>query len=445
MGSNQSNLSLEVVNKTLNKDVTNIITDNTTNAKNILTLDNTVTIQNSGTYNCPQGGTITQKNAGTMKVVTKVSNQATDNLKSFLTTSITTKAGISNKLIQGFLSGIGQVNNNNLDMSIRSQIKNIIEKNITTNNLNNILNQLSALNKSTIQNTGYIAGVGCDILQENTASLQAENIISSLYNSIISDSTLNQITTDATVSNSVTQKGLDDLISSLTGPLAIIVIGVLIALAVTGKEGIKSVTDWRFIAAAGGVSTVILGGLYAAKAGPFKPSPPATPQSYWACGTDSSGINSDPPRCVQLTDKQKTDYDNSFKPYWNSEADCNDAISKGNACKTYYRCEMDSKNNYYDGNIIKCNDIVESPPKGETIGTVCPYKTSDEALKECGTFTYRCDQITDDSGNEKPKCTRINSSDALPIDHIYNGISDSQAKESCNSACTALASSTNNQ
>jgi len=236
MGANNTSMRMIINNRDLNENITNIMTVTENDVQNVLTMSNTIniTVGPNGELNCDSLN-FTQTNTGEMKVATQINNQTATAIKNLLNNDVKTSAGMTNQLIQGFLAGIGQANNTDLEMDLTTSITNIIENNVTTSNINRILNEVKAINDTTLVINGKITSkTMCDIIQNNIVSLQSSTILTNIVSAVVDNATFNKIVTDATMANSITQKGLDDLISALLNPMAIIIIGIAIAIAMGG-------------------------------------------------------------------------------------------------------------------------------------------------------------------------------------------------------------------
>jgi len=193
-----------------------------------------------------------------------------------------------------------------------------------------------------------------------------------------------------------------------------------------GKDTVKAVTDWKFLAITGGISVTGIIGMYIMRIGFFKPKPPTPPPEFWACEKDKDGFNTG--YCVQLdAAKAKTAIAN-FERVFPSQALCDAEVKNGTGCKKYYRCERDSSG-FNDGKIAQCHSYTD-----HDTGLLCPYNDPREAVT-CGKFTYRCDHSMDPKGKDVATCTRINADDAAVGDVVYFGPTDQAARDSCSAQC----------
>ncbi len=427
MGNNQTVASTLISNEILNQNITNIIGNNKTNVNNVIEMSNTIRIENHGRITCKNFQT-EQSNDANLNCAVSVTNEAVIDLKKELSTDVTNQARATNKLIQGFLAGIGQVNNTDMKMTLETIIHNVINTNVTINNINSILNSAKATNEYTLVNYGDITSDQCSIIQKNAVFLQSSTIIKNLVDTALSDNILTKVMNDAVQSNETQQKGLDDLISALTAPLAIIALGLIILVALTGREGVKDLTNWKLWSVVGIFGGVFLYIMYKNKVWVFKP------KQYFACATDKKGFNTG--YCKEITESESQEYINNNKQVFDSNESCTAAAGRGEACQKYYRCGLDPSG-YYDGRVVECRGWTDDETDAKA-GIICPYNNIFDT-KNCSTFVYRCDQTEDDKGKTSASCTRINSGDVLPHDIVFRSESSKDAAlASCEAVCKPL-------
>ncbi len=417
MGSNNSTLNQLIENDVTTSVITNVITNNETNSTNIISLSNKFDIEvgKGGTLDC---GTInlTQLNQADIKIATQVNSQTTSNLQNKLINDLKNSASQTNKLVQGFLAGIGQFNNTDLNQKIVNRVTSLIQNNITTNNINKILSAVNISNTGNIRidDGGTIKGEQCNFLQSNMANFASSLIVSNLANAIANDDVLNKIVNTASQDNSIEQKGLDSLISAFLLPLIVIVIG----LSYIGGKAVNS-RALSIIIVIAAIACVIILLLKHFKVGVFKPAPPPPPE-YWVCEKTSDGFNTG--HCVSL-DKEP---DGS---YFSSKDLCESNIANGTACQTFWGCSI--TNGVNDGNIKQCKDAIESAADGSSI--YCPYSDSKSAAAACHNFFYECDSGTDG----KNVCNRINiPSSTYEATTYQSTVSADDALSKCKTQCS---------
>jgi len=415
MGSNNSSLNQLIENDVTTSVITNIITNNETNSTNIITLSNKfdIIIGKGGTLDC-DNISLQQLNQGTIKIATQVNSQTASNLQNHLINDLKNSSSQTNKLVQGFLAGIGQFNNNNLNQSIVNRISNLIQNNVTTNNINKILSAVNIQNTGSIviDDGGTIKGKQCDFLQTNIADFSSSLIVSNLANAIATDQVLNKLVNTASQDNSVEQKGLDSLLSALLLPLIII----MVCLSYVGGKAVNS-KPLGYILLLVVVVLLIVGLLKYFKVGVFKDKPPLPPQ-YWTCQTDSNGFNTG--KCVQV------DHDPGSGSVFSSQDLCESNVANGTACSTFWGCTL-GHDGFNTGAVQQCKDVVTSD------NLYCQYSDEKSAAGACHNFFYECDSGSDG----KNTCNQINPPDSSYQATVYSStVSPADALTKCKAQCS---------
>lgn len=440
MGGNTSSLSQYVENSSLTTRMTNIMTSTSNTSTNVVTLANNLTFTVGGPL-CGGQPTnvhcgsfrVNQSNNAKVQIVTEINSETSIALKNLISNDLQAKSSQTNKLIQGFLAGIGQFNNQRLSNTIINRIQTIINTNITQTTVNQILNKLSLTNNNTVTLCGEVTSDDCSQIQTNIADFAARNILKSLTNVIANDTVLNRAVADATQSNSVEQKGID----SIFGGFFLIIVALIAGVAVFGKEGVKAVTNWKFLAAVIALVVAWLGVSAILHKGPFAPSAGDGKTSY-VCQTEGTGLNTGV--CLEVDSKQKADAISKGIKVMDecvsgSQVDGGPKVS----CPQYWGCQIDT-NGFPTGVVIRGTSIQDAA------GVPYPYATQTEAVKACNRFAVLCarDQGIDSSTgkmNETVSCQRINvpapggALDGSTDVHIGSNLN--AATNECNATCHA--------
>lgn len=446
MGSSHSSANQYIENDALIQKMTDIMTNNTDNVNNVVQLSNNVDIEvgPNGELDCSGGLTITQSNQAKARMIVRVTEQTTADLRNLLTNDLQASGNQTNKLIQGFLANLGQITDTDLSQTVINRISNVINNYITTNNLNNIINQVQVANTTKIIVNGKLSGDLCTILQQNTVDFVATNILSNVFTAVTSDQVLNRAVAQATQVNTVQQKGLDDLVKAFTGPLAIIaaaiIIGVIIFVLFFFKSGGDAVSGVGEVVGGSGGSRskkIVIGiGIILLLIVVFlyyrhrKRGGSGSGQQYWICQTNSGGFNTG--LCSTTDATTAASLKSQGQDVFDTQELCENAVSSGARCQQYWKCDTDSSG-LYTGTTTQCLALVDKD------GMACPYSGQGQAVAVCQDFVYRCDRssTTDSSGDVTPTatCDRINPDQASPNDEVYHGSSPVNAESNCTGKC----------
>lgn len=143
-----------------------------------------------------------------------------------------------------------------VSQTINQEITNIVEKTFETNNLNEVISQMVNIQEGKLQIQKCNGKI--DFTQDIVADLMAEAITESLTSAISDNETLSKLSADAGATAKTENKGIADIVGSLTGWLMYLAIccvacvlilgvaGVAIALSPAGQKGVSA-------AASGGI------------------------------------------------------------------------------------------------------------------------------------------------------------------------------------------------
>ena len=419
MGNTETHLSQTVADTATTSVINNALTQNTNQVDTLIKLGNSYTLEvgPDGVLNCGTGGfDLTQTNNATATITTNISQSTANTLITALQNELTTSGSQTNSLVQGFLTNIGQNTNTSSSQDIYNTINSVIENNVTTENINNILNKLTLSNNGVIVINGQVSASQCEALQTNIANFVATQIFQTIINAAISNTVLTRAAAAATQSNTVQQNGLDSLVSSifsglsnlLTSSTIVIVVICIIILYYLSKStgtvlsGVSSassdvlgfVFSWRTLAMVLIVITIYLIVAYASQIPPFSP---ATEASYWTCQQLPNGLYNG----VCVLEPAHFFANNPKLPNFDTQADCENAAAIGNACPQYWGCATDSTG-IYTGVAYQCTGLYDG-------ANSCPYVSETAANAVCSNFTTVClTSSTGASGAIGYQCVRVN-------------------------------------
>lgn len=165
---------------------------------------------------------------------------STNNLdfNSIANQAIDQAANGTNKTVSDFLSTSSSSSSNNITNA--AYIKNLVEKNISSSTQSSCLADATVVNNQTIHVKKMDCTKNQDAVQDFSQTGQVNSVSSCLSQAITdlltNDSTLQQASQKTTASNDTQQKGLgdfiSDLLSGLTRPLIIGIIGIVVLLVV---------------------------------------------------------------------------------------------------------------------------------------------------------------------------------------------------------------------
>lgn len=243
MGGSNSKEINKVFTDIYREKVTSIISRNTTSVSNLLDASQVANVRvkctGDVTFDCP----VDQNIYGDMKVIVKVSQNNINELVSLFTSDLNNTNSQTMKQLMGFLSNIGDFSSIDVRNEITSRIKDIITNNVTLENISTIMNKIKLGQELNI----YISGENCKIFGENCRFNQnigvnfiADNVVTSLIDSVINDTNIQRLVNDNKQVTEIEKRGLDDLVNSL-GKIftsAIFIIGVVLAIMISFTKSI---------------------------------------------------------------------------------------------------------------------------------------------------------------------------------------------------------------
>lgn len=247
MGGAESKITSKVMNKLFNKNITNILNKSTNIQTNSVEANQSAKIVGlaGSTIICTSGTGIYQTQKGTVNFVSEVDDTTVSEIKNAMESDLDTKLEQFQSTSAEMGSTLGSYINQENETSIKNEITNIIESNVTTEKVNEILNQVQFNQDGSIEIAGYYEGP-CTIDQTQTINFQAANIISNLAKAISDNETISSAITDVKQSQELELTGLATLVTSIgeaiadvataaMGPLIIIAVAGLIFLMMGGK------------------------------------------------------------------------------------------------------------------------------------------------------------------------------------------------------------------
>lgn len=242
----------------LNKSVTNIL--KTSSNVSTSTIQGTQTarieVDAGGVMKCTSGSGIIQNQTGSMSVVTKVTDESTNQMKNLLLTELDQDMQIlqdvTKELGGGSVAGEEEVIN---ESNLKNELKNIIENNVTTENLNDIINSIVFDQDGTIHIKGYYEGP-CNIDQTQLIELQATTILSNIQKAMTESEVVTKAITKIKQEQKVELKGLADLVDSVGEAVSsminaafgpIIIIGIVVVVFLLGGGTLATSSDTQMV------------------------------------------------------------------------------------------------------------------------------------------------------------------------------------------------------
>lgn len=251
MGNTKSHQMIDAASKIFNKDITNVLQKNVNNTFTNILAPQSAKLINKGTMICPPGAPlINQKIHGKFIVINDITADTANDIKILL------KDKVRNDLsqIQKIVSEAGGNWGSNIDsknsVDLSTELENIIEKNITHETLNEIVNQFSISQDGVVKNLGTISG-SCTINQDMALDYTSSNIIASVIKNAYESEVIKEIENKIKQEQVVDIKGLSDIITAVgesvsgvmqaaMGPLVIIGILGFLFLIGGGKLTFRS-------------------------------------------------------------------------------------------------------------------------------------------------------------------------------------------------------------
>lgn len=384
MGQTISSQQLTSAIDAVQKSISSTLNQVDTNISNIMQVSQNinVTVGPNGKMSCKGGFVIDQEIASNMKVVTDINTEMTTNIKQQLQSEISNSASQLMKVVQGWLAGIGQSVQTNIGMQLMTRLSQIIANQTSQQTMNRINNQVLLVQNQNIVINGVLeSDAECKFNQNIFCEMVANAIAKNIVTASVQDSILSSISNQASQTTDITQKGLDDLISALMGPLVIVLIIIIIGVTVLGKEGVKGATNPKFLGLLAAIIVIFMIAAFFFKWWPFP-----KPAKHWGCEKDSNGNKTG--NCVEYSNS-------SDGPY----SDKNTCV---NNCLQFWGCEKDS-GGAFTGKCVQYDNAKDGPFPNQV---TCVQAVADG--KACK-MVYTCD--TDINGFNKGSCSGQNVAD----------------------------------
>lgn len=380
MGNSVTSEQLQSVASSLQQNVSNVLnqTDTTVNNTVSITQNVKINVLQGGVWNCGEGLYIKQDAAANMKYRGSVTNDDTTNIVSSLKSELNNSASQTATIVRGWLSNIGTSSNDSIGMNLISRLDQIISENVTTQNINRILNNTLMAQDNEFVIGGTVSSNVCDISQSIQLTATADTLVNNLLKTAVEDEMIGRLVQQADQTLSKTEKGVD----SVVGALAIIMVALLIGFIIFVTVFAKNASNPKFIYA-----MIVLGlvsiGVYFLLAWIFKWLPFKPSRQYWGCQTSPDGNNTG--ACVQYSDATQGPYP--------SEKNC----LNSQYCIQFWGCEKDPQG-IPTGNCKQFKNALDGPFASQN---ECIDKVS--ARKACIPL-YGC--LTDSNGFnvQPPQC-----------------------------------------
>jgi hypothetical protein len=212
-GSSQTSI-VKVFNEAINKSAVNYINSTKTTANATTLNTNTFTLDNRGTINCPIDFSQTIQSEQKVTVMGEITNLS--DFKNDIKAIIATTVAQGNEAVNGWLSSATGSQNNSSD--ITNKLNNIIENNITNENLTTCNALIQNMNKGTFTNLGTIncpEGKDFKINQGIVAEQMAFCYTKAINSALIRSGIIAEATADSDQENKMENKGADDFAGTI--------------------------------------------------------------------------------------------------------------------------------------------------------------------------------------------------------------------------------------
>lgn len=229
--SKDGNTKAQVAVDALTKDITNVINNTSTFVNKYVDVSQNVTfsVGQTGSVTCTDGGTlINQTISGDIKFYDQVTNDTVTNIQKLIENNVNSSLDQTSKEVKDFLSGSS---GGDVTANIKTRINNIIETNITTNSLIQIMQDFAFSQNAAITINGMYHGP-CTIDQTILIRIVSSTIANNIVNVVSQDSSITDISNALKQASERESKGLGDFIKEafdgLSSGLKLIVIAIVI-------------------------------------------------------------------------------------------------------------------------------------------------------------------------------------------------------------------------
>lgn len=235
MGANQSS-SIRSVTDILNKNITNVLSEQTTNVSGRMSNVNRITVEIGKLKGCKFQAV--QTIAGDQKIRAIASMQSAADLANVMKNALDKTVDSDQTSVNGFLSTA--FSNQTDAQDIKTQLHNIVENNITSVNTSNIIAESNNLNKGVykIGEAECTPGQGSiDISQDSIVAQYVESLGKLTGEVLSKDQRVASAVEKLSASQKSKNAGFSEFVKSLTGPWMILILGLLIAVFLFFKFG----------------------------------------------------------------------------------------------------------------------------------------------------------------------------------------------------------------
>ena len=354
MGGSLTKNDIDLLNEIYSDAMTKIYQANASTISTYITNIASVELEVKGTIKCRDLKVIAQAITN-LQVISGFTTETAAEAKTLVDTSIENKTNQIAQAIIGFMAGFGKQDDVINRTAIQNRVTTIISNSVTSQNLNNIVTEITQIASNKLTVAGDIIGDTCLIQSDAQANLLIQSIVRNVQNAIVSDEILTRIVNDIKQTATLEQKGIDSIVGSFALIIIVIAIVIIVGLIVFATTGVKALTNPKFwitmLIVATVVITVWLIIAAIAKLWPFRP----TQREFWGCskalGPTGTLVNTR--TCSLLSNP-------SDGPYF-TEKDCKDAIAANKAvCPQYWGCAKDGRG-VYTGTCTQYDSPIAGP------------------------------------------------------------------------------------
>jgi hypothetical protein len=416
MGLSKSKNLSDTLNSITSSAINNFVSNNENKVTTEITNLNDFTLNIGGSVT---GSTITLKqiiNSGN-KIISNFDTKTSQDLKNDISASLDSMVSQVLKSVSELGGGWGQIEKDDNSQYIKNIINNSIANNTTIINLNKLAIQIVNQNNSTINIRGDLVNSLINVEQNILVQAFVQNLSSNITKSIVDNSISSRLSNIQQQSLTTEKKGFADLVKSFTGPLAIVIIGIIFFFLMGGKTVIERITDWKFLTTIFVFIIIWLIIAYKLQIWPFKKRGP-----FWGCAMKDKMYNGN---CEEKPDEKS----GPFK----SEDECKNRLASfPDTCPQYWGCDdKDSTSTspkQYTG-IITTSPIITDGTITQPSKVYGIYKSKEEAENNCGSVYYY-----PLSGQ---KCIKANRTDQVPSEIINTYKSDDECTKNTQVYCVS--------
>jgi len=238
MGAAESSQIIDIANSVYSEYITNILNQNTNNSTFNFGASQQINliIGPEGRMECDGGGAtglINQSITGDITVVNEITQDTTTQIATLLDSQSETGIQQYQELMTELGGLLGTYMNTENQTEITNAIHNIVQQNITQTTLNEIVQRFQIDQSANVTILGVVSGE-CSINQNMMINIYSTAIIRNIVNNVIENVTETETTTDVEQSQTITVKGLSDLVSSIGDAVSGLLTAAIIPLVIVG-------------------------------------------------------------------------------------------------------------------------------------------------------------------------------------------------------------------